>query len=223
MIITYYNITLFKKDGDDKLGLKGYIARRGVHSFILLFAVIVFNFFLFRLPTFMWGLDPADLIVGGINDAKIQEMLRKNWKIPPEDATLQHWIEHFMTYMVNMMTFNFGNSFQENSVRVIDGILERLPNTVVLLGISSTISILLGIYLGIKTSSKRGSKFDVSSVLASLFLYSIPVFWLGMIALLLLGAGLQLFPLYGSHSDACAAGDWSNCVTGLHPPLDYLL
>ncbi|MHA1451122.1 MAG: hypothetical protein ACTSP4_17110, partial [Candidatus Hodarchaeales archaeon] len=186
------------------MGLKGYIARRVVHSFVLLFAVIIFNFFLFRIPTFMWGLDPADLIVGGIDDEQIQNALRENWNIPPEDATLQDWVDHFMTYMINMITFNFGNSYNENSVRVIDGILERLPNTVVLLGIASITTMIIGIYLGTRAASKRGSKFDVSSVTGSLFLYSIPVFWLGMVSILILSVWLNIFPMFGSHSDSCA-------------------
>lgn len=211
------------------MGLKGYIARRIVHSFVLLFAVIIFNFFLFRIPTFMWGLDPADLIVGGIDDEQIQEALRENWNIPPEDATLQDWIDHFMTYMVNMITFNFGNSYSENSVRVIDGILERLPNTVILLGLASILTMVIGIYLGTRAASKRGSKFDVSFVTGSLFLYSIPVFWMGMVSLLVFSVWFDLFPLFGSHSDSCATGVWDECFLGLQIELpvignlDYLL
>ncbi|MHA2295513.1 MAG: ABC transporter permease [Candidatus Hodarchaeales archaeon] len=205
------------------MGLKGYIARRFVYSLILLIAVIIFNFFLFRLPTFMWGLDPADLVIGGIDDDAMQAQLRRVWGIPPEDATLEHWINHFIAYMINMITFNFGNSFQQNTMRVVDGIWERLPNTVILLGIASVATMILGIYLGTKAASRRGSRFDMGNVTFSLFMYSVPIFWSGMISLLIFSVWFNIFPLYGSHSNACLAGDFANCMTGTNPPLDFAL
>ncbi|MFW9995143.1 MAG: ABC transporter permease [Candidatus Odinarchaeota archaeon] len=199
------------------MGLKGYIARRLVHSLILLLAVIIFNFFLFRLPTFMLGVDPADLVIGGIDDQLTQQRLREAWNIPPEDATLQDWIDHFMTYVTNMMTFNFGYSYQENSIRVIDAIMDRLPNTVILLGLASITTMVIGIYLGTRAAAKRGSRFDVGSITVSLFLYSIPVFWMGMVSLLIFSVWLDWIPLFGSHSDDCSTGAWGACTAQLGP------
>jgi peptide/nickel transport system permease protein len=165
----------------------------------------------------MWGLDPADLVIGGIDDEMIQSELRRVWNIPPEDATLQDWIDHFLSYMMNMLTFNFGNSYQENTLRVIDAIWERLPNTVILLGLSSVFTMIIGVYLGIRAASKRGTRFDVGSITVSLFLYSIPIFWMGMLSLLVFSVWLDWLPLYGSHSDSCAVGDWANCIAHIGP------
>jgi len=49
------------------------------------------------------------------------------------------------------------------------------------------IAILLGIWTGVKVAAEPGSRKDVSAVTVALFIYALPVFWLGMMLLLLFG------------------------------------
>lgn len=55
------------------------------------------------------------------------------------------------------------------------------------MGTSVTVAILLGIWTGVKVAAEPGSKKDVSTVTVSLFIYSLPLFWMGMILLLIFG------------------------------------
>jgi peptide/nickel transport system permease protein len=85
-----------------------------------------------------------------------------------------------------MFTGNFGVSFLTQRP-VIDSIVERLPNTLLLMGTSSMVAILLGIWTGVKVAAEPGSRKDVGAVTVALFIYALPVFWLGMMLLLVFG------------------------------------
>jgi peptide/nickel transport system permease protein len=85
-----------------------------------------------------------------------------------------------------MFTGNFGVSFLTQRP-VMDSIVERLPNTLLLMGTSSMVSILLGIWTGVKVAADPGSRKDVGAVTVALFIYALPVFWLGMMLLLIFG------------------------------------
>lgn len=85
-----------------------------------------------------------------------------------------------------MFTGNFGVSFLTQRP-VMDAIIERLPNTLLLMGTSSMVAILLGIWTGVKVAADPGSRKDVGAVTVALFIYALPIFWLGMMLLLVFG------------------------------------
>jgi peptide/nickel transport system permease protein len=80
---------------------------------------------------------------------------------------------------------------------VWDAILERLPSTILLMLSSNIIAILLGIVLGVLAAWKRGTKVDISSIIVSLTLYSMPMFWLGGLMIILFSVRLRMFPIFG--------------------------
>ena len=85
-----------------------------------------------------------------------------------------------------MFTGNFGVSFLTQRP-VMASIVERLPNTLLLMGTSSMVAILLGIWTGVKVAADPGSRKDVGAVSVALFIYALPIFWLGMMLLLVFG------------------------------------
>ena len=191
------------------MSLKGYIVRRTINMAMLILAVLVFNFFIFRLQVFLFGIDPADLILPpNPRDKEIWEAkLREKWRIPQKGAGLDQWLDHFFTYMANMLTLQFGNSFFYQGKSVTDLILERLPNTVILLGTASLFSIILGIVVGVIAAARRGSKVDMTSISVGLALYSLPIFWLGLMAIMIFAYYIPLFPVTGgSQSVKCGSG-----------------
>jgi len=171
------------------MGLREYAIRRIIYMVLLVFAVICFNFFLFRLPTFLFGASPISLMLSDeLRRNLTQDILESmyaNFGLV-QNPDIFDWIYMFWRYIVSMFTGNFGVSFQ-NRQPVITEIVTRLPNTLLLMGTSSMVAILLGIWTGVKVAADPGSRKDVSAVTLALFIYALPVFWLGMMLLLVFG------------------------------------
>ncbi len=168
------------------MGLREYVIRRSIYMVLLIVAVVCFNFFLFRLPTFLFGVDPVSLMINDeLKRNLTQDMLEAmyaNFGLVM-DPDMFDWIYMFWRYLISMFTGNFGVSFLAQRP-VIDTIVERLPNTLLLMGTSSMVAILLGIWTGVKVASDPGSKKDIGAVTVALFIYALPVFWLGMMLLM---------------------------------------
>jgi peptide/nickel transport system permease protein len=120
------------------------------------------------------------------------------------DPDIFDWIYMFWRYIVNMFTGNFGISFVSQRP-VMDEIMARLPNTLLLMGTSSIVAIILGIWTGVKVAADPGSRRDVGAVTLALFIYSLPIFWMGMMMLMIFAfylpaatGGVINFPLGGT-------------------------
>jgi ABC-type dipeptide/oligopeptide/nickel transport system permease component len=79
----------------------------------------------------------------------------------------------------------------------------RLFWTLELMGGSTILAALIGITLGVIVAQRRGGKFDNAAVTASLITYSLPVFWMGLVLILIFTVDLGWFP----HANAQPA-DW---------------
>ncbi len=104
--------------------------------------------------------------------------------------------EEFWFYMVGMLSGNFGTSF--TSGRPISTELgERIGPTLLLFGAATIISIALGILGGVLLAWIRGSRAELTAIVTSLFFYSMPIFWFGLILLFVFAYTYTLFPLGG--------------------------
>src|SRR5512136_2622478 len=81
--------------------------------------------------------------------------------------------------------------------KVSKEISERFPATIELALAAMIISSLLGVTLGIISATKQYSWFDYGSMLGSLIGVSMPVFWLGLMFMLLFSLTLGWFPMSG--------------------------
>lgn len=102
----------------------------------------------------------------------------------------------FIKYIQQLSQGNLGTSFQYQKP-VITLILERLPNTILLLLSANLISIPMSIAFGLLAAWKMGSKIDISTTISSLILYSMPIFWLGGLLLMYFAVQLRMFPVIG--------------------------
>jgi peptide/nickel transport system permease protein len=177
------------------MGLREYVIRRSIYMVLLVVAVVCFNFFLFRLPTFLFGANPISLMLSDqLRQNLTQELLEQmylNFGLVMNPDVFD-WIYMFWRYIVSMFTGNFGVSFLTQRP-VMESIIERLPNTLLLMGTSSMVAILLGIWTGVKVASDPGSRKDIGAVTVALFVYALPVFWLGMMLLMVFGYMLPLW------------------------------
>jgi peptide/nickel transport system permease protein len=101
--------------------------------------------------------------------------------------------QQFLNYLGDLFRGDFGDSYVFR-VPVLQKIGERLWPTVLLVGVSTLISVALGLWMGTRSGWHRGSRFDRISTGVALTLWSTPTFWLGM---LLLAATTGLFPTAG--------------------------
>ena len=119
-----------------------------------------------------------------------------------EDLSMSHPLiavgipiyEELWNYLIGMLTGNFGTSFFSGRAISIE-IYERLGPTLLLFGTATLLAILAGIGVGVLLAWFRGSKGEVGAIVGSLFFYSMPIFWFGLILLFIFAARLAWFPL----------------------------
>jgi peptide/nickel transport system permease protein len=164
-----------------------YLVRKVLQLFALLFAVIVFNFLLFRvLPG-----DPTRLYArSGRLTPDVVAQIRAVFGL---DKPL---LEQFRIYVTGLLHGDLGFSYTyRRPVSEIIG--ERLVNTLVLLTAATILVTAIGIVLGVWAASRRGSKLDNSTVISSLVLWSMPTFWTGMLLLFAFGVWFHVLPTTG--------------------------
>jgi peptide/nickel transport system permease protein len=80
---------------------------------------------------------------------------------------------------------------------VVKEILDRFPNTFELSVMAMVFAIIIGIFAGIISASRQYSIFDYTSMGIALFGVSMPVFWLGIMLMMIFGVYLRWFPIAG--------------------------
>jgi peptide/nickel transport system permease protein len=168
------------------MGLRGYILKRILYMVALIFFVITINFFIFML---MPG-DPAAMLVNPQSRFVKEELAaaRRAWGLDEPIYV------RYVKYAINLLTWHFGKSIA-TSISIASEMAWRLPYTLFLMGGSTILSMIIGILLGVLAAHKRGSRFDDVNVVFSLAFYSLPVFWMGMVFLLIFAKELGWFPM----------------------------
>jgi peptide/nickel transport system permease protein len=151
--------------------------------------IVVLNFFLVKL---MPG-DAADVIAGEAGSATTETMtmLRAKFGL---DQTLLHQL---WSYLRHLSHFSLGY-LPRYDMPVMQLILSRLPNTLLLMGVALSLALVVGVVLGAVMAHWAGKWPDrVLSVLALLF-YSTPGFWIGLLAIVLFSVRLGWLPSGGN-------------------------
>jgi peptide/nickel transport system permease protein len=103
--------------------------------------------------------------------------------------------------MGDTLRLDFGDSLiLRPNESVVAVFVDAMWPTILLVGLSTVFSTIIGVVLGIYSGWRRGGKLDVSSMGVSLVLYSMPEFWLGMLLILLFSTTLGWFPASGRSS-----------------------
>lgn len=107
----------------------------------------------------------------------------------------------YFIWMGQLFTLDFGVSFQDNRP-VLDKIIERVPITLSMNILSIIIAYIIAVPLGIYSATHPGTFFDRLSTFFLFALYSLPVFWVGTLAVTFLcnEEFLRIFPSSGLHS-----------------------
>jgi peptide/nickel transport system permease protein len=192
------------------MGLRSYIAKRIVYSFILLMAVIAVNFIIFiAMPG-----DPGAFLMAAWSKESPEKRIEHERALNEMWGLNEEWYIRLAKYYRNLLTWNFGIEIAGR--RPIATVMaQRIPYTVLLLGLSDVVSIILGVYIGIIVIKRRGSAFDSAVVISSLILGSLPTFWIGLVLLWIFSSGgiLKWFPGSGAFPRDWALTGWPNIYT----------
>lgn len=186
-----------------------YILQRVLLFIPTLFFITLLSFSISRLAP---G-DPAALKVGmtaeggitgqtGLNE-RMLELLRKQWHL---DKPI--W-QQYVLWLRDLARLDFGRSFQDNRP-VLEKIAERLPITLAMNIVAVILAYGIAVPLGIYSATHPGSLTDRLITFALFALYSLPTFWVGMLAVTFLcnPEYVALFPTGGIRSVAFSE-QWS--------------
>ncbi|SLN66707.1 ABC transporter permease [Oceanibacterium hippocampi] len=157
-------------------------------ALLVLVAIGLLNFFLIRLAP---G-DPASVLAGetGASDARYIEEIRKSYGL---DQPL--WLQA-ATYLRNLATFDLGVSYRMQR-DVADIIGERIPATLLLTSTALVLAIIIGTLLGIQAARRAGTWQDTVISAFAMLCYATPVFWVGLLLVLLLSVHAGILPPFG--------------------------
>jgi peptide/nickel transport system permease protein len=163
-----------------------YITRRLLWTLLLLWVVSGLTFILFYvLPS----ADPALLRAGRRAEPEILAGIRETFGFN-DPLYVQYW-----NYMQKVfLHFDFGRSYR-NDVDVRSQLLDRLPNTLYLVGGAVVVWLVAGLSTGMISAVKRGTILDRITMGSALVAISAPVYWLGLVALYLFSNDIGRFPI----------------------------
>lgn len=168
--------------------MAAFIIRRLLYGVVLLLGVVVLNFFLIRLAP---G-DPAEVIAGDMGGATA-EMLAS---IRAEYGLDQPLMTQLFSYLGGILRGDLGQSYFFNQP-VTSLIAARIGPTILLVVAAQVVAITIGTAMGVFAARKPNGAFSgIVTVIATIG-YAVPVFWLGIMLLILLASIIPLFPVAG--------------------------
>ena len=129
--------------------------------------------------------DPALLLLG--DDATPEQIAALREEMGLDDP----FIVQYGRYMVNLVRGDMGTSYKTKNA-VASEVFSRFPNTLILAGFSTLVSIVLALPLGVFAAVKQNSLFDTVSMVIALLGVSIPIFWFGLLLILFFAVGAAI-------------------------------
>ena len=189
------------------MSLLALIVRRIAHAAALLLAVAVLNFTLIHLAP---G-DAVDAIVGEMGGASAETIanLRHAYGLD-QSVPMQ-----LLIYLQHVATGDLGQSMYF-SKPVLGLIMERVPATVLLVFSALLLSLAAGTALGVLGARYPRSWFSTAVTLVSLFGFSAPVFWSGLMLLLLFASVIPILPSSGMYDVVAGAQGFAGAIDVLY-------
>jgi len=184
------------------------IGLRIFYAAILILAVIVLNFILLHLAP---G-DPADVIAGEMGGAteEILEEIRKAYGLD------QPWYVQLGIYLSKIATGDFGQSYFYNNTPVADLVFGRLGATLLLVVTALVFAIAVGTFLGVMAARKPNGIVSGLITVLALVGYSAPVFWTGLMLIIVFAWAIPIFPIANMYDVALQGGTLTRILDVAH-------
>ncbi|HXP19415.1 MAG TPA: ABC transporter permease [Streptosporangiaceae bacterium] len=171
-----------------------FALRRLAFFVLTLWAALTLNFL---LPRLMPG-NPAVAMIakfkGGVSPQALKA-LESQFGV----ETHKSLISQYGSYLGNMATGRFGTSLSQYPASVGHIVMNAIPWTLGLVGITTIFAFILGTGIGILGAWRRGGALD--SIMPPTFVITsvIPYFWLGLVLILIFGVQLKWLPYFFSY------------------------
>ncbi|MBV9322899.1 MAG: ABC transporter permease [Chloroflexi bacterium] len=163
-----------------------YIAQRLFHTLLVLLGVSLLTFALIHMTP---G-DPVLVMLG--TDATPGELDRLRHLLGLDQPLYVQYVQ----YLGHLLSGQMGDSiFQHQPVSKLIG--DRLPATIELTVAAMSIAVVVGMLTGVVSAVMPYSAFDITAMFVALAGVAMPVFWLGMLAILLFSLQLGWLPSFG--------------------------
>jgi peptide/nickel transport system permease protein len=184
--------------------MTGHLFRRLWQSFLVLFGISIIIFTILHLtgdPTLL--LLPPEAtkedienfrMLMGFNDPLF--VTWPPWRIPTDTQ--------YGRFLTGVIHGDFGNSLRHQQP-AMELVLERMPATIELTATAMLLAVVVAVPVGIVSAVRRNSFLDHAGMVLALLGQSMPVYWLGIMFILLFAVRLNFLPAFGS-------GGWQHLV-----------
>ncbi len=169
------------------MGMRRYILTRIGLTLPMIFILATLVFFIMHIL-------PGDPVTSALGPKGTQEMIDNMRHTLGLDRPL---IVQYGSFLKDILTLNFGNSMIGGHRPIVDEMSERFPATLELVIPASILALIIGVLGGAYAAAKRKSFRDYSLRIFSVIIYSLPIFWFGLMLQLLFGVKLNWLPISG--------------------------
>lgn len=166
------------------MSTRRYLISKVLQALLTLAFVLAFNFFLFRAV----GDPVTQLLRGhtGISAEAVEDLKRQLGLDLPVPMQFVHYVKE-------TLQGHLGYSYFYN-LPVSQVIADRIWPTLLLVGLSTLASAVIGVWIGIRQGWRRGSAYDQGMLGFTLFTYAMPEFWFGLLMIMAFAVGVGPFP-----------------------------
>lgn len=167
--------------------MRALVARRLLQAVVIVAIAATATFLLVQLA-------PGDPFTAMVDNPRIPPEVRERWRKQWGLDRPVH--EQYVLYLRNLARGDLGWSFSQHRP-VANAIADALPNTLLLMGVGLIGAFGLGVAAGVVRAGYRGSLADRALGGGTLLFYSMPDFWLAIMAMLVFAYWLPIFPTSG--------------------------
>lgn len=189
------------------MGIVKYVLRRFVGSAVTLFVIASLVFILFRVVP---G-DPTAAMIDPTFPTEIKEQIRHEYGLDKPIG------EQYVLYIANLLRGNLGQSFFY-AKPVIQVIGDKIWNTLILSLAAFVVAYGIGLYVGAATAWKRDTVYEHIAVTVQLVFRSAPLFWTGMMFMMVFSFWLGWLP----HAGMREPGYPETTLLGKYISIDFL-
>jgi peptide/nickel transport system permease protein len=186
-----------------------YVLRKLGLFVLTLWAAVTVNFL---LPRIMPG-SPTDAAIAKLSqNGPVSEATRRSveTQLGVPDGSVWH---QYVTYLHHVTTLDFGVSYTFYPTKVSTLVASALPYTIILVGVVTIVSFVLGTLVGALAAWRRGTWLDTLPTVGGSFASAFPYFWTALLLLFFAGYVFRWFPTSGGSSPTVDPG-WTGSFIG---------